>query len=208
MPRRMAPTTGAPGLVARLDAHTVRVMNTPLQYTQEAFDILNGIADDALSLAFAAECVAPPYIEQCLHTVLQFHPYADRVKVAETSMTLAHGGISVTYEIMPHEYVDQDETPKTYRFHNEEKGFSDEAYLRITEGEYLLAYQVLRESYQKDRLPPLGEPCTWMIDEDEHEALIVAFQDLAEDFPDDAERFIRILDWITQVPRDSLSIDL
>lgn len=101
----MAPTTGAPGLVARLDAHTVCVMNTPIQYSNEAFDILNGIADDAMSLALAAECVAPSYIEQCLHTVLQFHPYADRVKVAETSLSIVHGGIAVTYEIMPDEYV-------------------------------------------------------------------------------------------------------
>ena len=101
----MAPTTGAPGLVARLDAHTVCVMNIPIQYSNEAFDILNGIADDAMSLALAAECVAPSYIEQCLHTVLQFHPYADRVKVTETSLSIVHGGIAVSYEIMPDEYV-------------------------------------------------------------------------------------------------------
>lgn len=103
----MAPTTGAPGLVARLDAHTVWVMTTHIQYSNEAFDILNGIADDAMSLALAAECVAPSYIEQCLHTVLQFHPYADRVKVTETSLSIVHGGIAVTYVIMPDEYVNK-----------------------------------------------------------------------------------------------------
>lgn len=207
MPRRMAPTTGAPGLVARLDAHTVCVMNTPIQYSNEAFDILNGIADDAMSLAFAAECVAPSYIEQCLRTVLQFHPYADRVKVAETSLSLVHGGVLVTYEIMPDEYV-VDDAPKKFRFHDEDKGFTEDAYLWITEGEYLLAYAVLRESIPKNKLPPIGEPCTWMITGDEHAALVEAFYQLAQDYPDDAERFTRIVKWIELVEPDSLSIDL
>ncbi len=82
-------------------------MTTPTQYSNEAFDILDGIADDAMSLALAAECVAPEYIEQCLHTVLQFHPYADRVTVAETSLSIIHGGVLVRYEIMPEEYIDK-----------------------------------------------------------------------------------------------------
>lgn len=89
-------------------------MNIPTQYNNEAFDVLDGIADDAMSLAIAAGCVAPSYIEQCLRTVLQFHPYADRVKVAETVMLLIHDGVVVTYEIMPDEYVDLNGTDEAF----------------------------------------------------------------------------------------------
>lgn len=103
-----------------------------MQYTQEAFEILDGIADDALSLAFAAECVAPSYIEQCLRTVLQFHPYADRVKVAETSMTLTHGGVAVSYEIMPR----NDEDDAIRRTQRERE---------LREADYDLAHHTLHE---------------------------------------------------------------
>jgi len=195
--------------VSRLDAHTVWAMNIPTQYNNEALEILNRIADDAMSLAIAAECVAPSYIEQCLLTVLQFHPYADRVKVAETSMSLVHGGVAVTYEIMPDEYVDMDTTPKTYQFFDENKeALGDEAYFTITEGEYLLAYQVLRETYSKEYLPKLGEPVTWLINGDEHDALINAFCQLAQDFPNDEDRFFEIAEWLETVDGYNLSIDL
>jgi hypothetical protein len=184
-------------------------MNIPTQYNNEALEILNRIADDAMSLAIAAECVAPSYIEQCLRTVLEFHPYADRVKVAETSMSLVHGGVAVTYEIMPDEYVEMDPTPKTYQFCDENKeALGDEAYFTITEGEYLLAYQVLRETYSKEYLPKLGEPVTWLINGDEHDALINAFCQLAQDFPNDEDRFFEIAEWLETVDGYNLSIDL
>jgi len=75
-------------------------MNTPIQYSNEAFEILHGIANDAMLLAQAAESETPEYVEQCLRTVLQFHPDADRVTVTETSMTMTHGSVVVTYNIV------------------------------------------------------------------------------------------------------------
>lgn len=55
------PRGGTPLLDAYVDATQTFVSDA--QGVNEAFDILNGIADDAMSLAITAECVAPNYIE-------------------------------------------------------------------------------------------------------------------------------------------------
>jgi hypothetical protein len=72
--------------VSRLDARTVGIMNnnTPtVSDYNEAFSILDEIADDAMGLAEAAECFAPCYIKKCAETALEFHPAAKHVKVLE-----------------------------------------------------------------------------------------------------------------------------
>lgn len=93
-------------------------MSTHLQHQEqynEAFGILAEIVDDTMSLALAAECLAPSYVEGCVRMVLQFHPNANRVTVEGYDLRYEHGEVVVNYQIIPEDYIEDEHETVNFR---------------------------------------------------------------------------------------------